>query len=119
MRIVFRRVHAVMGLQLHCRENHDLRIRVLADHELRRVLQIPDALLDESGIVTDQVAGLAELESETHPGEELAETERLARRIFRFSGPFEGGTPAPRTLAAHRSSLEASELAVSFPAARR
>jgi len=67
------------------KDDLDLHIDLLAEYELTRVLQMLDAIQDRMGIENAQDTELAELETETHPEEVLAEIERLQRRVLRPS----------------------------------
>jgi len=58
------------------RANLDLHIGLLTEHELTRVLQMPDAIQDKLGIVDHANSELADLEMETKPEDVLPEIHR-------------------------------------------
>ena len=86
-----------MSAQAEHRADLDLHIDLLAEYELTRVLQMLDTIQDRMGIENAQDTELAELETETHPEEVLAEIERLQRRVLRPSRSSGQGraNPAP------------------------
>jgi uncharacterized membrane protein len=59
------------------REDLDLHIGLLAEHELTRVLQMLDAIQEKLGVENHEESDLADLEMETKPEDVLAEIERL------------------------------------------
>ena len=59
------------------REDLDLHIGLLAEHELTRVLQMLEAIQEKLGVEIHEESELADLEKETKPEDVLTEIERL------------------------------------------
>jgi uncharacterized membrane protein len=64
-----------------------LRIGLLTEHELTRVLQMLDAIQDKMAIENHENSELADLEMETKPEDVLAEIERLQQRALSRKKP--------------------------------
>ena len=64
------------------REDLDLHIGLLAEHELTRVLQMLEAIQEKLGVEIHEESELADLEKETKPEDVLAEIERLELRAL-------------------------------------
>jgi len=65
------------------RDDLDLHIGLLTEHEVTRVLQMLDAIQQKLGITNDPASDLAQLEIETKPEDVLAEIQRLQERVQR------------------------------------
>ena len=65
----------------------DLQIGLLTEHEVTRVLRMLDAIQDHLGIDNSRDMELAQLETETHPDEVLAEIVRVERHKAPDLGP--------------------------------
>ncbi len=66
------------------RDDLDLHIGLLTEHEVTRVLQMLDAIQDKLGITNHADSDLAQLEIETKPEDVLAEIQRLQDRVRKY-----------------------------------
>jgi uncharacterized membrane protein len=63
------------------REDLDLQMDLLTEHELTRVLKMLDAIQDKLGIENDTDHELLDLEQNVHPEDVLEEIERVQRKM--------------------------------------
>ncbi len=70
-----------LGAEADRREDLDLQMDLLTEHELTRVLQMLDAIQDKLGIENDTDLELHDLEQNVHPEDVLEEMERVQRKM--------------------------------------
>ncbi len=70
-----------LGAEADRREDLDLQMDLLTEHELTRVLQMLDAIQDKLGIENDTDLELHDLEQNVHPEDVLEEIERVQRKM--------------------------------------